>query len=656
VIRRRIDKRSAVVLGAVALVCGGVLPVAAASTPDGEDLVVAYDHGSFVRHADHPAPQVRTQRLADRYLVTFDAGTPSETVTAARRDAESAGARTYYKYSKAVQGFAAVLTDAALGQLRRNKHIVGIEPDYSISVSAAPTPEPSTASTKQVEPENWGLDRIDQHALPLDKSYSYERTGEGVTAYVIDTGVRSTHRELTGRVGKGYGVIDDGNGSEDCNGHGTHVAGVLGGTTYGVAKRVKIVSVRVLDCDGSGTISGVVAGVDWVTKNHRSPAVANMSLGGVVSDTLDEAVEASIAAGVHYTVAAGNEGESACSYSPGRIADAIVVGSTDRQDRRSEYSNFGSCVDLFAPGEDILSADGTGDTATQLLSGTSMASPHVAGVVAQYLQKRPNASREEVRAALLQVATPNVLKEIGSGSPNRLLFSLLGTAGLADPALLPPLMELSQDGAVDDGMAEMLVRLEPGASYAGTARHELQRSTDGGATWAPVGLPSALAKLARVSVPPGTVTLRVRAIDAEGNPGPWATSPTRTVALLGQGQATVYDPPSAWADTPVHTAAGRSVIASDHASATATFTFSGTQFAWFSGRSASGGRAAVLIDGKQVAVVDLSALPDAPRRLAYVSDSLAQGRHTVVIRVLSERMGKAAHARGVDIDGWATVS
>jgi subtilisin family serine protease len=271
----------------------------------------------------------------------------------------------------------------------------------------------------------WGLDRIDQRDRPLNGTFVYSRNGAGVKAYIIDTGIRRTHTQFGGRAIDGYDAVDGVLPAADCNGHGTHVSGTVGGSTYGVAKGVTLVAVRVLDCNGSGTNSGVIAGIDWVRGNHASgqPAVANMSLGGGASSALDTAVNNCINDGVTFAIAAGNSNANACNYSPARVSAAITVGSTTSSDARSSFSNYGSCVDIFAPGSSITSSWSSSDTATNTISGTSMATPHVAGVAALYLAGNTSASPATVRNALVNNSSLNKISNVGTGSPNRLLFT-----------------------------------------------------------------------------------------------------------------------------------------------------------------------------------------------------------------------------------------
>ncbi len=269
----------------------------------------------------------------------------------------------------------------------------------------------------------WGLDRVDQVSLPLNGQYVYDTTAAGVHVYIVDTGLRATHVEFTGRVGNGFTAINDGRGTNDCHGHGTHVSGTATGTTYGIAKGVTVHPVRVLDCSGYGSTSGVVAGLDWIGLNWRRPAVANMSLGGGGSTALDSAVNRLINKGVTVVVAAGNDDYNACYYSPARVPNAITVGSTTSSDYRSYFSNYGSCLDIFAPGSYITSAYYTSNTATTTMSGTSMASPHVAGAVALYLKTNIWASPATVSNYIVNTASSGKVIDPGSGSPNKLLYT-----------------------------------------------------------------------------------------------------------------------------------------------------------------------------------------------------------------------------------------
>jgi subtilisin family serine protease len=275
----------------------------------------------------------------------------------------------------------------------------------------------------QQNPPSWGLDRVDQRDLPVDDSYTYSTQAANVTAYIIDTGVLSTHETFGGRVSGGKDFIDNDNDPTDEQGHGTHVAGTIGGSEYGIAKGVKIVGVRVLDANGSGTTEGVVAGVDWVAANASGPSVANMSLGGSPDTALDQAVQGAIAKGVTFGVAAGNESADASTSSPARVPEAITVAASDQNDGQASFSNFGSLVDLYAPGVGITSSWGSGNTATNTISGTSMATPHVVGAAALYLAGHPTATPAEVASALTSAATPGKITNPSAGTPNKLLYT-----------------------------------------------------------------------------------------------------------------------------------------------------------------------------------------------------------------------------------------
>jgi len=338
--------------------------------------------------------------------------------TAAAAFATSLGGDVTYVYSHALLGYAAKLTPAAVEAVRNAPDVAYVERDQVV-----------TGDTTQLNPQAWGIDRIDQRNLPLSASYTYTATGSGVTAYIIDSGIRMTHTQFGGRAVTGYDAVDGG-AADDCNGHGTHVAGTVGGSSIGVARAVSLVAVRVLGCSNSGATSGVIAGVDWVTGNHVAgqPAVANMSLGGGIYAPLDTAVQNMINDGVTVAVAAGNGNtggirQNACNYSPAHVTAALTVGATDSTDRAASFSNYGTCVDLLAPGVQILSSWYTGDTAGAYLDGTSQATPHVAGVAALYLQNNPSASPATVASAINGNATAGVVSNAGTGTPNRLLYT-----------------------------------------------------------------------------------------------------------------------------------------------------------------------------------------------------------------------------------------
>ncbi|GLW03040.1 S8 family serine peptidase [Streptomyces lavendulae] len=344
--------------------------------------------------------------ISGSYVVILDASANKEQL------AKKYGGELKRTYDSGVNGFSAaglseteakrLAADPAVGKVVQNKKF--------------------TIKTTQDDPPSWGLDRIDQTAKAGDKKYTYpDSAGEGVTAYVIDTGIRTTHKDFGGRATSGFDAVDNDDKADDGNGHGTHVAGTIAGAAHGVAKKAKLVAVRVLDDNGSGSTEQVVAGIDWVTQHHSGPSVANMSLGGGADEALDEAVHRAIASGVTFAVAAGNESADAGQGSPARVPEAITVASSTIDDEQSSFSNFGSVVDLYAPGSDITSDWNDSDTGTKTISGTSMATPHVVGAAAVYLAGHPSATPAQTAAALTAAATSGAVTNPSAGTANKLL-------------------------------------------------------------------------------------------------------------------------------------------------------------------------------------------------------------------------------------------
>ncbi|MFY1632840.1 S8 family serine peptidase [Solwaraspora sp. WMMB335] len=357
--------------------------------------------------------------IKDSYIVVFKdtKAQPTEVGANAAALTRRYGGTVSHTYTRAIRGFAARMSQAQATSLATNPAVAYVEQNRTMS-----------KYDTQVNPPSWGLDRVDQIFAPMNKRYIYPNTAGNVHAYVIDTGVRISHQEFGGRASYGYDFVDNDPVASDCDGHGTHVAGTIGGANYGVAKGVSLVAVRVLDCEGRGTLAGVIGGVDWVTANAVKPAVANMSLGGAPSAVLDAAVESSIASGISYSVAAGNSGADACEESPGRAASAITVGATDEVDFRASFSNYGPCVDIHAPGNHIPSSVASNDTAIDRYSGTSMASPHVAGAAALALSANPGWTPTEVRNFLVYGGTRRVVRNTAAYNTSDVMLRIGTTA------------------------------------------------------------------------------------------------------------------------------------------------------------------------------------------------------------------------------------
>jgi len=481
-----------------------------------------------------PAPELATTRgkllrapeaVPGHYIVVFDTSagsmSASSVPTLAAQLASAHGGSVTRTYGHALKGFAVRMSEKQARALAADPRVKYVEEDGVVRTVAT-----QTGAT-------WGIDRLDQRNLPLDSSYTYNATGAGVHAYVIDTGIRLTHQQFSGRMGNGYDAVTPGGNANDCNGHGTHVAGTIGGSTHGVAKGVTLHPVRVLDCQGSGSYAGVIAGADWVTQNHVKPAVANMSLGGSLSQALNDAIAASISAGVTYAVAAGNDNVNACNVSPASVAAAITVGATTNTDARASYSNWGTCLDLFAPGTSITSSWSTTDTATNTISGTSMATPHVVGAAALYLQRNPTHTPLQVRDALVVNGTPGKVTGPGTGSPNVLLYTAFIPAD-SNSDSTPPTATLTAPsaGTTLSGTVTLSAMASDNVSVA-----RVDFLVDGQTVASDTTSPYSVS-WDSTTVTNGSHTVAARAVDASGNTG---TSASVSVTVLIPGMAS-YDP------------------------------------------------------------------------------------------------------------------
>ena len=402
--RQQVARRNSVVLIVLLI----VLVISVGCDGNGGSLA---PRGSGSANVLPPSGVSQSAAIPDQYIVTFKDSVTNVPALARQLVAQS-NAQHLFTYTSALHGFAARMSAQAALALQHNPNVATVEQDQTARTASVETNAPT------------GLDRIDQRALPLNGSYDYTSTGSGVSAYIMDTGIRSTHVDFGGRAVGAYTTVNDGYGTSDCGGHGTHVAGIVGANTYGVAKGVRLYAVRIFDCNASGTYSAIASAVDWITQNASRPAIVNMSFSGAPSSTLSTAIQNSINSGITYVAAAGNNsGADACNYAPGNIPGVITVAASSLTDVQMPFSNGGKCVTIFAPGAVILSTYNTSDTATMQWSGTSMAAAHVTGAGALYLETHPSASPAQVRQAIVAGATGQVLTALTSGSPNLLLYT-----------------------------------------------------------------------------------------------------------------------------------------------------------------------------------------------------------------------------------------
>ncbi len=581
-----------------------------------------------------------------------DAGCPFIVRLAPRTDSRavvrtlplSTTARTF---RTVLHGFAARLTTDQANAFRLDPRVLSVTPDQVATIS-----DTEVAAS-------WGLDRIDQRDLPLSGTYDYDPAdGAGVKAYVLDTGIRSTHSEFNGRVAIGAAFVEDSGGTVDCHGHGTHVAGTIGGTTYGVAKAVTIVPVRVLDCAGNGQYSWIMSGIDWVIDDHLEgePAVANLSLGGPYDPSLNAAVAALVADGVVVVVAAGNTSDDACTVSPASAPAVVTVGATDRTDRRASFSNYGTCLDLFAPGVQITSAGITSDSAVKTYSGTSMASPHVAGIAAAVFGRYPTATQAQIQTIVIGDATVGRVSDT-KGSPNRLAFTSLdtpapGTLTVDDtaPITTTPVAELRSGPSLVGIKAR--IRLTWSGSDgdgSGIDHYALARSSDGGKRWSTI-LSSTAGTSTNLTVPTsGSVRYRVRAIDAVGNVGPWTAGPVLSPRLLQQSSSSIRYR-GIWRHDASKAFSGGTAEFTKVTRAKAKYTFRGRSIGFVTTTAPHRGAVKVYINGIYQTTVDLGASSPTNRVVAWQRTWSSSTTRTIKLVAI----GSAGHRR-IDLDAFVVL-
>ncbi|MBA3236636.1 MAG: S8 family serine peptidase, partial [Chloroflexi bacterium] len=554
---------------------------------------------------------------------------------------------TTRSFRMALHGFAARMTRDQASALQLDPRVLSVTPDRVATISDTEAPA------------SWGLDRIDQRDRPLSGTYDYDPAdGAGVKAYVLDTGIRSTHVEFGGRVADGAGFVRGSSGTVDCHGHGTHVAGTIGGKNYGVAEAVTIVPVRVLNCQGQGAYSWIMAGLDWVIADHLEgePAVANLSFGGRYDPALNAAVAALVADGVVVVVAAGNTSEDACTVSPASAPTVVTVGATDRNDVRTSFSNYGTCLDLFAPGIQITSAGITSDSAVKTYSGTSMASPHVAGIAAAVLGRYPNATQAQIQTIVIGDATVGRVSDT-KGSPNRLAFTSLDTPAPGTltvdetaPTSTAPVAALRSGPSLSGAKAR--VRLSWSGSDgdgSGIDHYTLARSSDGGKRWSTI-LSSTAGTSTNLTVPTsGSVRYRVRAVDAVGNVGPWMAGPLLSPRLIQQSSSSIRYR-GIWRPDTSKAFSGGSVNLTKVTRAKAKYIFSGRSIGFVTTRAPNRGAVKVYINRTYQATVDLRASSTGNRVVAWQRTWSTSTPRTIKLVAI----GSVGHRR-VDLDAFVVL-